>query len=190
VYEVTLITSNTDKVVTFNKILQGLNIPVSVKMVSGSYPEDKEKGTTEWVALQGAKFCADKYQRPVLVTDTGIFIEALNGFPGVNTKFTFKRIGNEGLIKLLEGVNNRRITWVFSLGYCQPNTEPVEFTSKVEGNMPLAPKGVNGFGFDPIFMPQGYDVTFAEDTDLRDQLGPFKDTITQFARYIRASGFA
>jgi XTP/dITP diphosphohydrolase len=171
-----------DKAATFNKILQGLNIPVSVKMVKGKYPEDKEKETTEWVTLQGAKFCAEKYQRPVLVTDTGIFIEALNGFPGVNTKFTLERIGNEGLIKLLEGVKNRKLSWVFSLGYCKPDKNPVAFTSRVEGNVPLAPKGSDGFGFDPIFVPRGHNVTFAEDIELRDRLGPFKDTIMQFAR--------
>jgi XTP/dITP diphosphohydrolase len=49
-----------------------------------------------------------KYKKPVLVTDTGSFIDALNGFPGANTKFTLNRIGNKGLIKLLEGFENRR----------------------------------------------------------------------------------
>ena len=63
----------------------------------------------------------------------------------------------------------------------------VEFPSRVEGMIPLVPRGLNGFAFDPIFVPRGYDVTLAEDTELRDRLGPFRETIMQFARYIQSN---
>ncbi|MEM7534902.1 MAG: non-canonical purine NTP pyrophosphatase [Chloroflexota bacterium] len=179
--KVFLVTSNSGKIQSFNHILKELNIEFEIEMLNAEYPEDKEKETTNWVALQGAKFCAEKYQKPVLVNDTGLYIEALNGFPGVNTKFTLKRIGNAGLIKLMEGIENRKITWVFSLGFCQPGKSPIEFTSSIEGIMPNKQRGTDGFGFDPIFIPKGYNVTFAEDTEIRDSLSPFRETVTNFA---------
>lgn len=87
-----LVTSNPWKVESFSNILKKHDLPVSIEMLNGEYVENKDLGTTEGVVLDGAKMCAEKYQKPVLVQDTGLFIEALNWFPGVNTKFFLDRI--------------------------------------------------------------------------------------------------
>lgn len=178
-----LVTSNPGKVESFRNILQKMNLDFEVEMLNAEYPEDKSDETTQGVALMSAKYCAEKYEKPVLTTDVGIFIKALNGFPGVNTKFTLKRIGNEGILKLMEGKDDREVDWILSLGYCEPRKKAREFTAITKGRISEAQKGEKGFGFDPIFIPKGYDKTFAEDIELRDAVSPFNEAIKNFAEW-------
>jgi XTP/dITP diphosphohydrolase len=180
-----LVTSNLGKVESFNTILQRMNFDFQIEMFNEEYPEDKSDETTQGVALAGAKHCAQKYNKPVLTTDVGLFIKALNGFPGVNTKFSFNRIGNEGIIKLLEGEEDRRVDWILSIGYCERNGEPVEFTATTKGTIPEAPRGDKGFGFDSIFIPEGYSATLAEDLEARDRISPFDKAIRKFAEWYK-----
>jgi len=160
-----------------------MNFDFKIEMLDAEYPEDKSEETTQGVALAGAKYCADKYKKSVLTTDVGLFIKALNGFPGVNTKFSFNRIGNEGIIKLLEGKQDRSVDWILSIGYCEPNGEPVEFTSTCRGTISETLRGDKGFGFDPIFIPEGYGATLAEDLEMRDNISPFNEAIRKFAEW-------
>ncbi len=179
------VTSNPGKVESIKNILKEINLGIDIEMLSAEYPEDKDHETTSHVALMGAKYCADKYNKPVLVTDAGIFIKALKGFPGVNTKFAYVRIGNEGILKLMKGIHDREVEWILSLGYCEPGQEPVEFTASLKGQLPEQIKGDKGFGFDPIFIPEGYSETFAEKPELRDEVGPFKDSLLKFANWFK-----
>lgn len=180
------VTSNAGKVASIKNILKQTDLGLDVEMLQAEYPEDKEEGTTSRVALTGAQYCADKYQKPVMVTDAGIFIKALNGFPGVNTKFAYQRIGNEGIIKLLEGKTEREVEWILSLGYCEPEKEPIEFTSVLKGKISEQERRDKGFGFDPIFIPEGYTETLAENPGLRDEIGPFKQSLLKFAEWYKS----
>ena len=99
--------------------------------------------------------------KPLLVEDAGLFIEALNGFPGPYSSYVFKTIGYTGILKLLENVKNRRAFFrsVAVLVY-----EPLIITGigEVEGTIAYEARGDKGFGFDPIFIPRGSSKTFAE----------------------------
>lgn len=178
--KVYFVTSNQGKIESIKNILKNLNLNLEIEMLKAEYPENKTDETTQGVVLAGAKYCADKYKKAVLVTDTGIFIKALNGFPGINTKFVYVRIGNEGIIKLMEGEKDREVEWILSLGYCAPGKEPAEFTYQLKGTIAEELRGDKGFGFDPIFIPNGYEQTFGEKPGLRDEVGPFKQTLIQF----------
>lgn len=181
------VTSNPGKIKSIKNILKDTDIGVEIEILEAEYPEDKDQETTAHVALMGAKYCADKYQKSVLVTDAGIFIKALKGFPGVNTKFSFVRIGNEGILKLMEEKKDREVEWILSLGYCEPGKEPVEFTSSLKGNISEHIQGENGFGFDRIFMPAGFNQTFGERPELRDKIGPFRDCLLKFAQWYNSN---
>jgi len=182
-----LVTSNPGKVEAAKNTLKELSLDLDIKMLEGEYPEDKSDDTTQKVALSGAKYCAEKYKKPVLVTDVGIYITALNGFPGVNTKFALERIGNEGLLKLLQDEEDRGVEWILSLGYCEPQGEPIEFTASVKGTIAGNIKGDKGFGFDPIFIAEGYDITLGENPEVRDAISPFRTTILKFAEWYKSS---
>jgi len=179
-----LITSNPWKVESFTAILKQYNLPVEIEMLSAEYVEDKELWTTQWVVLTWAKACAEKYNVPVIVQDTGIFVKALNWFPWVNTKFAIKTIGNEGIVKLLEWIEDRSCVRDFALGYCEPWKDPVVFSGTVSWSISTELLGDNGFGFDPIFIPDGYETTFAQDTAVRDSLSPFNNTIQELVAHV------
>ncbi len=182
-----LITSNPWKVASFTAILEKYEIGIPIEMLNEEYPENKDEGTTERVVLDGAKYCAQKFNKKVIVQDTWLFIPSLHGFPWVNTKFAIQTIGNEGIIKLLEWGKDRAAQRIFSLWYCEPSQDPIARTWHVDGTVADALRWEKWFGFDPIFIPDGYTATFGEDPELRDMLSPFRETIYQLVEYLRGA---
>ena len=179
-----LITSNPWKIESFNNILKSKKLDFKIEMLKWDYPEIKEDGTTSQVVLEWAKYCAKKYKKDVLVQDTWLFIEELNGFPWVNTKFVLQTIWNKWILKLLDGVKNRNAKWIFSLWYCDTSWNAVEFTSFLEWQIADKPRWDLWFWFDEIFIPNGYNETFWENPELRDKLSPFHDTINDLFKYL------
>jgi XTP/dITP diphosphohydrolase len=104
---------------------------------------------------------------PVIVEDAGLFIEALRGFPGPYSAYVYKTIGNTGLVKLMENVENRNAKFQSAIAYCDGHSAPVCFEGEAAGKITREEnkeKGKSGFGFDPIFQPFGSAKTFAEMT--------------------------
>jgi len=113
-----------------------------------------------------AKFGADKaaraYGKPVVVEDTGLFVDALGGFPGPYASFVFRSIGLAGVLKLLRGGRERRARFESAVAYCEPGTRPRVFRGMVRGRIAMGAFGREGFGFDPIFIPDALSVTLAQ----------------------------
>jgi len=100
---------------------------------------------------------------PCFVEDSGLFIHSLRGFPGPYSKYVFLTIGNRGVLKLMEGVEDRRAVFRSAVGYCGRDGRPLVFEGRVEGRISLEERGTGGFGFDPIFIPdEGDGRTLAE----------------------------
>jgi len=180
------VTSNPGKVESARAILDDLQLSVPIEMLKADYPEDKAEETTVAIAAAGARWCADTHKKPVIVTDVGLFIHALRGFPGINTAFSLARIGEEGILKLMEGISNRRATWELSLGFARPGEEPSIFTSTTEGTIATEMGPAHGMGFDPIFIPNGHTKTLAHDLVVRDTISPFKSALQQFGTWYSA----
>ncbi|MHA1791571.1 MAG: XTP/dITP diphosphatase [Promethearchaeota archaeon] len=107
----------------------------------------------------------------LLVEDTGLFIPRLNGFPGVYSSFVNKTIGCNGILKLLgdeHDIKSRRAYFKACACLKLKNDEKFHvFVGKIDGHVAFEEKGNNGFGFDPIFIPDspdGNSKTFAEMT--------------------------
>jgi non-canonical purine NTP pyrophosphatase (RdgB/HAM1 family) len=98
---------------------------------------------------------------PVLVEDTGFYIQAWNGLPGALIKWFLKALGTEGLCRLMRGERDRRVTAVTFFGYYN-GSDYHSFAGEVAGVIPQTPRGTGGFGWDPIFQPLGGEKTFAE----------------------------
>ncbi len=105
--------------------------------------------------------CTSDGDVPLLVEDAGLFVRSLGGFPGPYSDFTFRTIGIRGILKLLEGVEDRRAYFMAALCACWRG-EVTCFSGVVEGVIAHEPRGTGGFGYDPIFVPDGYTATFAE----------------------------
>lgn len=154
-------TSNPGKLSEAKKLLKPLNF--EVEQLNIPYPEIQGPDLEE-VALFGMNWILKEkdFEGGVFLEDAGLFIDALSDFPGVYSKFVFTSIGCEGLLRLLEGREDRSARFEAVIAYCGDDKEPVIFKGMLEGTISCEPKGDHGFGYDPIFIPQGQQKTFAE----------------------------
>jgi XTP/dITP diphosphohydrolase len=156
-------TSNRGKLEEARKILTPFGL--SVEQYDGKGVEIQAETTGE-VAAHASKGAALTAGRAVLVEDAGLYVESLRGFPGPYSSHAFKTIGLAGIIALLRTPSSRRkgraARFVSSVGYCEPRGEPLLFEGSVRGVIAGRPRGRKGFGFDPIFMPEGGAKTFGE----------------------------
>ena len=120
------------------------------------------------IAQASAREVFKLFGLPIIVEDAGLFIDALNGFPGPYAAYAYKTIGNKGLLKLMQNAENRKAWFQSAIAYCNSATKaPVVFEGEATGqitNEERVGKGKSGFGFDPIFQPSGSIKTFAEMT--------------------------
>ena len=107
--------------------------------------------TLEEVAIFGMKEVATRLVGAVMLEDAGLFIEALQGFPGVYSAYVQKTIGNDGILRLMEGVENRKAFFKSVVVYAEPGLEPQMFKGIVWGQIGFEARGSSGFGYDPIF---------------------------------------
>jgi len=107
--------------------------------------------TLEEVALYGMKEVVARLQGPVMLEDAGLFVEALQGFPGVYSAYVQKTIGNAGILRLMEEQENRSAYFKSVVAYIQPGMETVMFSGEVHGQIGFEARGKKGFGYDPIF---------------------------------------
>jgi XTP/dITP diphosphohydrolase len=107
----------------------------------------------------------------LLVEDTGLYLSALNGFPGPLIKFLLSSIGNRGIYDICRrnGDLNARATTAFGF-YCSRSNKITIRVASISGTI-SRPRGKLGFGWDAIFMPHGSDKTFAEMKTLAEKNG-------------------
>lgn len=101
---------------------------------------------------------------PVLVEDVSLAFNGLKGLPGPLIKWFLEALGNEGLCRLLDGYDNRIARAEVQFALCDENGVHT-FSGAIDGCIAEGPRGEMGFGWDPIFIPNGYDKTWAEMTD-------------------------
>ncbi len=107
--------------------------------------------TLEEVASYGMKEVVERLQGPVMLEDAGLFIEALKGFPGVYSAYVQKTIGNDGILRLMQGREDRKAYFRSVVAYTEPGIKPRLFKGEVHGRIGFESRGDKGFGYDPIF---------------------------------------
>jgi XTP/dITP diphosphohydrolase len=107
--------------------------------------------TLEEVAIFGMKEVAAHLEGAVMLEDAGLFVGALKGFPGVYSAYVQKTIGNAGILRLMEGQENRSAYFKSVVAYAEPGMETVMFSGEVQGQIGFEARGKKGFGYDPIF---------------------------------------
>lgn len=158
-------TTNAHKVGEYRKLLADQNVELKSLLDYPGFPEVEENGETfaenaAIKALAACKYC----DVPAFADDSGLEVEALDGRPGVySSRYADsdpERIAK--LLKELEGCENRKARFVCAISIAF-NGEVIEtFEGEVRGTITLEPKGEGGFGYDPVFLPDGYDQTFGE----------------------------
>ena len=121
-----------------------------------------QNNSPEKIAGFAAEEAAKKHKRMVVVEDSGLFVQALDGFPGPYSAYAHATLGIQGLLRLLSRENHRDAYFQASLAIASPQELVQAFSAKVYGTISRRASGKNGFGFDPIFVPNGASTTFGE----------------------------
>ena len=109
--------------------------------------------------------------RPVLVEDTGLDLAALNGFPGPLVKSMLAAIGAEGIARLAHALGETRVSARCGVLY-RDEARTVVGLGATHGRLVLPARGDGGFGWDPVFEPEGWEQTYAEmSRDEKDRIG-------------------
>ena len=165
--ELIFATANKHKLSEAQAILgNGFSLVVPSELgLTGDIPETAE--TLKENAIMKAKFLWDKFGRPCFADDTGLEVDFLNGRPGV---YSARYAGIEAdpvknmqkLLKELNGANCRKARFVTVVALILDENRIFLFEGALEGSILEVSSGCGGFGYDPLFMPEGYSKTLAE----------------------------
>lgn len=140
-----MVTSNANKAREVAAYFEGV---LEVEHVALECPEFRHNDVGE-IASGKAKFAYRRLSRPLIVDDTGLFIDALGGFPGPYAAYVQDTIGNAGILRLMEGIEERSARFETAIAFAREDGIRV-FRGVISGTI-VAPRGAEGFGYDPIF---------------------------------------
>ncbi len=166
--ELIFATNNKHKLEEVSQLLKGVVKILSLKDIGfeGEIPETQN--TIAGNSLQKVQFIYSLYKKDCFADDTGLEVEALNGEPGVRSaRYASEdpdfELNMEKLLKNMEGIKNRRARFLTVITLLIDGNL-YQFEGEVWGHIAEEPRGEHGFGYDPVFIPDGYDKTFAEMT--------------------------
>lgn len=168
--EIIIASSNNHKLQEIRKILPKSCILYTIKDL-GITGEIKETGITfRENALIKARYINSIKPNNILSDDSGLEVVALDGQPGVYSARYAGEPSNaekniDKLLLNLTGTENRRARFVTALCFITKKGRIHYFEGEVKGNITTVKKGSNGFGYDPVFIPDGFSKTFAEMTE-------------------------
>jgi len=160
----------------------------------GCHEDIPETGTTlEENARQKSTYIVEHYSHDCFADDTGLEVEALNGEPGVHSARYAEGTDHDSeanmrkLLANLEGQSNRKACFRTVISLIIDGVEH-QFEGKVEGRIATEKHGKEGFGYDPIFIPEGYDKSFAElGEEIKNLISHRARAVKKLAEYLSSS---
>lgn len=182
--KILLATSNPHKIVEIKQIMNKdfEFVPVNTGV--------KEDGTTfAENAIKKAKFAYEMHHSPVIADDSGLEIDALEGLLGIKSARFMEghpyKEKNARILKLMVNVPDSQRTARFRCVAVYYDGTPHVFEGLIEGKIAKQQKGENGFGYDPIFIPQGYQNTMAElSPDIKNKISHRAQAFKKIAEYL------
>ena len=150
--KITFGTSNLHKLEEARKVFESTGIQID------HYPVDLlelQDSSLEKIAIYSLETLQIK-EKKIFVEDTGLFIESLQGFPGPYAAHAFKTIGNDGILRLMLGIENRVAYFESCIAFRNFDNQIVSFTARCKGSISNSIQGEK-WGFDPIFIPKHFD---------------------------------
>jgi XTP/dITP diphosphohydrolase len=144
--KIIVVTSNRNKAAEVAAFFKGV---VEVGHIPLDIPEIRSDEVGE-IARSKAEYAYGKLKIPLIVDDTSLSIEALNGFPGPYAAYVQQTIGNTGILNLMKGRQDRTARFTTAIAYADENGIHV-FKGILDGRIGITPRGGAGFGYDPIF---------------------------------------
>ena len=184
-------TNNAHKLTEISAILGDRIDLLSLKDIHCEVDIPETANTLEGNARQKAQYIRDHFHMDCFADDTGLEVEALNGEPGV---FSARYAGGEGhdseanmkkLLLNLEGVSNRKAQFRTAICLLMDGEEHL-FEGICKGEIITEKRGTCGFGYDPIFVPEGYDQTFAQlGEDIKNQISHRARAVAKLCDFLK-----
>eukprot|EP01098_Paradermamoeba_levis_P003886 TRINITY_DN1715_c0_g1_i3.p1 TRINITY_DN1715_c0_g1~~TRINITY_DN1715_c0_g1_i3.p1 ORF type:complete len:206 (-),score=53.77 TRINITY_DN1715_c0_g1_i3:111-728(-) len=166
-YDLVFVTGNKGKLLEVQKILADVKLEIgSVKL---DLPE--LQGEPDEITIEKTLIAVKQLNCPVIIEDTCLCFNALNGLPGPYIKWFLEKLGHDGLNKMLSGFEDKSAFALCTFGLClDASSTPILFRGTCDGQI-VAPRGPANFGWDPVFEPKGFNQTFAEmDKDTKNSI--------------------
>ena len=189
-----LASNNKKKLRELGEILSDMDVELLSQREAGCDFEVEETGTTFAVnAYLKAKAVADATGLAAVADDSGLMVEALNGEPGVYSA-RYAPGGHEAsdkekyeyLLSKLVNVEHRAAKFVSSICCILPDGSIIRTEGECRGEILREPAGEGGFGYDPVFMPQGYDRSMAElGTEVKNRISHRANALREFKKKLR-----
>jgi inosine triphosphate pyrophosphatase len=169
---ITFITGNKKKLEEVNKIVNSNSSTSSTSLPTTStqtfeiqglkidLPE--LQGSPETIIIEKCRVASEIANGPVIVEDTSLCFNALCGLPGPYIKWFEDKIGLEGLNNLLMAYEDKSAYAKCIFAYTEGKGKKIHLMTGITNGTIVSPRGENNFGWDPIFIPEGYTETFAE----------------------------
>ena len=175
---VTFASTNQNKYREVQSILPSHGISVDFAQINLA---EVQSDSLEEIAREKAKSAFAQVGRPVIVEDDGLFIDALKSFPGQYSSYAFRTIGNDGIIKLLAGSADRSASFRSLIAFYDGKNLSIS-EGRVDGKISdRITEG--GWGYDPIFVPAGTSLTFAQLKEKKNEYSHRKKALDNFARW-------
>ena len=175
-YELFFVSSNTHKFEEAQRILSNLGLEINLFKTT---LEEIQSNSIGEIAKRKALDAFSKLEKPVIIEDDGLFIDSLGGFPGPYSSYVYDTIGNKGIIRLLENIEFRDAKFVAIIAYWNGIDDVQIFESSISGKISsFIEKG--GWGYDPIFIPDGELKTYANVSD-KDRLSHRAASLKKFS---------
>ena len=149
--KIRVVTHNPGKVREYQSSLGGYGL--EMEHINREYDEVQTDHLEE-VVDKGMKQLHAEGLRDFMIDDSGLFVNAFGGFPGVYSAYVQKTVGNPGVLKLMNGIEDRSATFRCCIGTWIGN-ERIIVTGVCPGELLHEARGTGGFGYDPIFSPDG-----------------------------------
>ena len=153
-----LVTQNQHKLKELTPLFKKYNVEFDTTSLE---KHEIRSESIEIMAREAAMVAFETLQKPVVVDDTGFFVDALKGFPGSYAGIVLNFIGFEGILRLMTNNENRASEFQTAVGYYD-GQHLESFVGTMSGSVASESAGVGGFGYDPIFVPDGFTKTYAE----------------------------
>ncbi|MFQ5921170.1 MAG: RdgB/HAM1 family non-canonical purine NTP pyrophosphatase, partial [Nitrososphaerales archaeon] len=176
-HTINFVTSNENKFREVKEILSGYDIDVQMQQVD--IVEIQADDLTA-IAADKARNAYASLKSDLIVEDDGFFVHSLKEFPGPYSAFVYRTIGNEGILKLMERVEDRRAEFISIIAYCDKSLNPETFVGKVAGKVSETRRG-SSWGYDPIFIPGSHDLTYAELGARKNEVSHRRFALERFA---------
>ncbi|NYZ76980.1 XTP/dITP diphosphatase [Candidatus Micrarchaeota archaeon] len=182
-YEIYFATGNPDKFREAKEIFGKNAAGMPLNHFQFAHREIRSDSLEE-IAREAVSAAHAQLGRPVFVEDSGLFIDALNGFPGTYSAWVQGKLGNRGLLKLLESEPDRAARFEACIAFNDGKTTRI-FHGACNGTIAEKEHGRGGFGYDPIFVPKGESSTFAENIELKNKYSHRYKSLLALISYLK-----